>query len=120
MPPLAIPKQPSLPFQSYKDSIDNHRVLQGPPMVGFRTLDPNTVEAHIFELEAVRKLARVQALVRDSRHSSSSSFLDAAHLSQRELEQYLTMMKLRTRDTGSWSGVAVALWYSDRSLRWLD
>jgi hypothetical protein len=111
MPPLLIPKQPSIVSHRVKQTplIGDGCGYRGPPSSGFQTIDAGILEYTVMELEASRKLDRVHNFIRENRHYNAATLLDGARLLLQEIQEYTHMNRLRARQSGSWAGTIVSL-----------
>ena len=110
MPPLRIPKHPAI-CQPLTDEIYNNRAQKGPPTTKFNLVDAKTLDDNFFELAAAQKLGRVYHLIRSCRHDATSRDIDNIGQLLKDIEIYITMLKLRARRTSSWSGIILSLGY---------
>ncbi|KAF2676090.1 hypothetical protein K458DRAFT_410766 [Lentithecium fluviatile CBS 122367] len=110
MPPLPIPRQPSISHQPLNETPANYGCgFRGPPTTDFKTIDTEMLDHCIMEVEASHKLRRVQAFIRDNRHQTAASISDGIQLLLREIRDHLIILRIRLRQSGSWAGIAVTL-----------
>ena len=83
--------------------------IRGPPLFDFKTIDAETLEYTVMELEASRKLGRVHNFIRDNRHRSAAAIADSVTLLMREIQEYALMNRIRSQQSGSWAGMISTL-----------
>jgi hypothetical protein len=87
----------------------NGRSYPGPPISEFNTVDHDLLHASIMELEASRKLGRVQLFIRNSKHEPLSSIVESSRSLLRHVEEWAKMLRLQLHNDVSWAGMAVIL-----------
>lgn len=80
-------------------------------MTDFKTIDAETLEYAVMELEASRKLGRVHIFIRNNRHRSAASIVDGVRLLSQEIDEYVLMNRIRAQQIGTWAGMLVSLRY---------
>lgn len=114
MPPLRMPKYPSIfPPSASQTIINDGCGFRGPPATDFKTIDADILEYTVMELEASRKLGRVHNFIRENRHQSAATVSDGVRLLLREVQEATIMNKIRSQQSGSWAGMIVLLRYLD-------
>lgn len=100
-----------MPCPTYKDGTHNGRLQRGPPTTNFHTVDAETLDYNVFELEASQKLGRVHMFIRDHRHEKAVAIIEGVRRLLAELEQYYHILEIRSSQTGSWAGLIMVLGY---------
>jgi hypothetical protein len=83
--------------------------IRGPPATDFKTIDAEILEYTVMELEASQKLGRVHKFIRDNRHQPAASISDGVRLLLREIQEYIIMNGIRSRQSSSWAGMIVSI-----------
>ncbi|KAF2643609.1 hypothetical protein P280DRAFT_547732 [Massarina eburnea CBS 473.64] len=109
MPPNPFPKHPSMPFQEFTAGINNGYQHNGPPITEFSTIDSDTLDFSVTELEAARRLGRVQSFIRENHRRPLQSLCAGFDTLLREIQEHIVMLRLRMRTTQSWAGLGVNL-----------
>jgi hypothetical protein len=98
-----------MPCPSHQERSQHGRPRRGPPTTKFRTVDAETLDYNVHELEAAQRFGRVYEFMREFRHDDVATFVNDAQQLLREIETYVTMLEIRKRQTGSWAGMIVTL-----------